>query len=132
MATKRGERQIYGFPCSLLSAEGICHVPELQQRGFLVPGAGQQQHFPLTQVLWSRDAISFPQLPSQAVTHVLKTPLQNQSSVLLSAHRLSNLKPLGTNCLQNPESLGSSSCSQALLELMAFCHCFYYCCQYYF
>lgn len=39
--------------------------------------------------------------------------------MLLSAHKHINLKRVGTNCLQNPESFGFSSYSQALLELMA-------------
>lgn len=49
----------------------------------------------------------------------LKTPLQNQNTMLLSAHKHSNLKRVGTNCLQNPESFGFSSYSQALLEFTA-------------
>lgn len=49
----------------------------------------------------------------------LKTPRQNQNTMLLSAHKHINLKRVGTNCLQNPESFGFSSYSQALLELMA-------------
>lgn len=48
----------------------------------------------------------------------LKTPLQNQNTMLLSAHKHTNLKCMGTNCLQNPESFGFFSYSQALLEFM--------------
>lgn len=47
----------------------------------------------------------------------LKTPLQNQNTMLLSAHKHTNLKCVGANCLQNPEPFGFSSYSQALLEL---------------
>lgn len=48
-----------------------------------------------------------------------KSPPQNQNTMLLSAHKHTNLKRVGTNCLQNPESFGFSSYSQTLLEFTA-------------
>lgn len=121
MANKRGERQIYGFldaqvPCWLQSGFHTCQGCSREVPWYLVLNSSSISLG--TGECRSMEAISSAQLPSQAVT--LKTPPQKQSTMLLSAHKHSDLNHVETLCLQNPESLGFSSYSQALLQFMAF------------
>lgn len=76
-------------------------MPDLQQRSSLLHCPQQKKHFSsLTKgTLWSVETIRFPQPAFPTLWLMgLKSPPQNENTVLLSAHKHANLKCVFTDC----------------------------------
>lgn len=114
----RGRFMDSQVPCWLQSGLNTCQPSSREVPWYLVLSSSSTS-------LWPREmqgmgAISFPQLPSQAVPHMVKNSTTRAECNAAVCTQAQSFKTCGTNCLQNPESLGFSSHSQALLEFMAF------------